>query len=57
MKVNRNWEWVWLRDPQKIKPGTFMPTFGFNERELEAITAYIEMLRCKAIEDRRMADC
>ena len=56
-KVNRNWEWVWLRDPQKIRPGTFMPTFGFNEKELEAITAYIETLRCKGIEEKRSADC
>ena len=56
-KVNRNWEWVWLRDPQKIKPGTFMPTFGFNEKELEAITAYIETLRCSAIENDRRATC
>ena len=56
-KVNRNWEWVWLRDPQKIRPGTFMPTFGFNEKELEAITAYIETLRCKGIEENRRATC
>jgi nitric oxide reductase subunit C len=56
-KVNRNWEWVWLRDPQKIKPGTYMPTFGFDEREIEAITAYIETLRCKAIEESRSAAC
>ena len=56
-KANRNWEWVWLRDPQKIRPGTFMPTFGFNEEELEAITAYIETLRCEAIEKHRSAAC
>ena len=56
-KVNRNWEWVWLRDPQKIRPGTFMPTFGFNEKELEAITAYIETLRCKGIEEKKIATC
>ena len=56
-KVNRNWEWVWLRDPQKIRPGTFMPTFGFNEKELEAITAYIETLRCNAIEKNKSAAC
>jgi nitric oxide reductase subunit C len=56
-KVNRNWEWVWLRDPQKIRPGTFMPTFGFSEGELAAITAYLGSLRCDGIDQKRLASC
>ncbi len=44
-KIYREWEYVWLMDPQKIKPGTFMPTFGFSEKEASAIAAYLESLK------------
>ncbi len=43
-KIYPEWEHVWLLDPQKIKPGTFMPTFGFTEKEAAAIAAYLESL-------------
>ncbi len=35
------WERQWLRDPQAVKPGTFMPKFPFSAAEIEAITAYL----------------
>lgn len=44
-KIYREWEHAWLLDPQKIKRGTFMPTFGFTEKEASAIAAYLESLK------------
>lgn len=44
-KIYPEWEQEWLRDPQKIKPGTFMPTFGFTEEEAHAIAAYLDSLK------------
>ena len=35
------WETNWLHDPQAVIPGTFMPTFGFSEAEINAITEYL----------------
>ena len=43
-KIYPEWEYHWLLDPQKIKRGTFMPTFGFTEEEAAAIAAYLEGL-------------
>jgi len=44
-KIRPEWEARWLKDPQKIKPGTFMPTFGFSDREREAVVAYLSSLK------------
>lgn len=44
-KIYREWEYHWLLDPQKIKRGTFMPTFGFTEQEASAIASYLESLK------------
>ena len=44
-KIYSEWEQEWLRDPQKIKPGTFMPTFGFTEDEARAIATYLDSLK------------
>lgn len=44
-KIYPEWEYVWLLDPQKIKRGTFMPTFGFSEQEASAIASYLESLK------------
>lgn len=35
------WEKQWLQDPQLVKPGTFMPTFGFTSEEIDAIVDYL----------------
>ena len=39
----RTAEWVrnWLRDPQAVKPGTFMPRFPFTDEAIEAIVTYL----------------
>lgn len=44
-KIRPEWEANWLKDPQKVKPGTFMPTFGFSDREIEAVVAYLSSLK------------
>lgn len=41
-KIRPEWERTWLQDPQKIKPGTFMPTFPFSQEEIDAIVAHLE---------------
>ncbi len=43
-KIRPEWERRWLQDTQKVKPGTFMPTFGFSDPELDAIVAYLHSL-------------
>lgn len=44
-KIRPEWERRWLQDTQKVKPGTFMPTFGFGDPELDAIVAYLHSLK------------
>ncbi len=36
-----DWERNWLKDPQSIKPGTFMPNFDLSDEEIEAIISYL----------------
>lgn len=35
------WERRWLKDPQAVIPGTFMPSFPLSEAEIDAITAFL----------------
>jgi cytochrome c oxidase subunit 2 len=35
----------WLKNPQHIKPGVFMPDFNFTDQELDQLGAYLETLR------------
>jgi len=35
----------WIQDPSRFKPGSLMPAMGLNERDLNAVTAYLETLR------------
>lgn len=44
-KIYPSWEVNWLKDPQAIKPGTFMPTFPLSMEEREAIAAYLHTLK------------
>lgn len=44
-KIYPSWEANWLKDPQAIKPGTFMPTFPLSPEEREAIAAYLHTLK------------
>ncbi len=35
------WERRWLKDPQAVIPGTFMPRFPLSEAEINAITTFL----------------
>src|SRR5204862_377912 len=35
----------WIRNPQKIKPGTQMPPSDFSDDDLNALAAYMESLK------------
>ncbi len=36
---------LWIQNPEAIKPGSLMPTMELNDREVDALTAYLETLR------------
>jgi cytochrome c oxidase subunit II len=36
---------IWIRNPDAIKPGSLMPAMQLNDRDLDALTAYLETLR------------
>jgi cytochrome c oxidase subunit II len=36
---------LWIQKPEAIKPGSLMPAMELTERELDAVTAYLETLR------------
>jgi cytochrome c oxidase subunit 2 len=36
---------LWIKNPDEIKPGSKMPAMGLNDRDLDAVTAYLETLR------------
>jgi cytochrome c oxidase subunit 2 len=36
---------LWIKNPDAIKPGSKMPAMGLIDRDLDAITAYLETLR------------
>lgn len=36
---------LWIRDPDAIKPGSLMPAMNLDDRELDALVAYLETLR------------
>ena len=35
----------WIQNPDAMKPGSRMPPMGLGDRELDAVTAYLETLR------------
>jgi len=35
----------WIRNPDSIKPGSLMPAMKVSEKDLDALTAYLETLR------------
>jgi len=36
---------LWIQKPEAIKPGSLMPAMELSDRELDAVTAYLETLR------------
>lgn len=44
-KRDKKWLSAWLKDPQAVKPGTFMPTYPLTDEERAAIVEYLSTLR------------
>ncbi len=44
-KRDRAWLNGWLKDPQGVKPGTFMPTYPLSDEERTAIVEYLTSLK------------
>jgi len=40
-KLRKEWLPMWLFDPQAFRPGTKMPAFRLNDREIQAISAFL----------------
>jgi cytochrome c oxidase subunit II len=36
---------AWIADPEKYKPGSYMPNVALSEQDLKAVVAYLETLR------------
>ena len=43
--LNHDTLWSWVRDPQVLKPGCFMPDMKLHDKEVDAIVAYLETLK------------
>jgi cytochrome c551/c552 len=41
LKLNKNWIPVWLKKPSDFRPTTKMPNFRLNDRQIQAISAFI----------------
>ncbi len=44
-KRSKTWLNNWLKDPQAVKPGTFMPTYPLSDTERAAIVEYLTTLK------------
>lgn len=42
-KTRPGWLRAWLRDPQRLRPGTWMPDYRLTDREAEALAAFLWM--------------
>jgi cytochrome c2 len=40
-KVNKEWMFKWIKDPNKYFPGTKMPRFRFTDEDIKALVEYI----------------
>lgn len=45
VRLNPDWIYRWIQDPQSIKRDTTMPAFGLPDHEAKAITLYLTTLR------------
>jgi cytochrome c oxidase subunit II len=43
--LNRENLWSWVRDPQILKTGSYMPDMQLTEKEIDAVVAYLETLK------------
>jgi mono/diheme cytochrome c family protein len=46
-RLETDWVFAWLKDPQAIIPETQMPNFDLNDRVAEALTAYVMSLKSR----------
>lgn len=44
-KLNEENLRTWLRDPPEAKPGALMPDLGLDDEEIDALVAYLQVLR------------
>ncbi len=42
---NPEWLYIWVHDPQRVKPNTKMPNLGLNEKEAAAIAFFLSILK------------
>ena len=45
VRLNPQWIYRWIQDPQRIQRDTIMPAFGVPEKEAKAMTLYLMTLR------------
>lgn len=45
MPMTRGHLYAWVADPQRVKPGNYMPYIGLEPEELHAVVAYLETLK------------
>lgn len=43
-RLEKDYMRKWLKDPQKLKPGTAMPKFPLSEKEIDEMVAYLSTL-------------
>jgi cytochrome c oxidase subunit 2 len=43
--LNKENLWSWVRDPQILKPGCYMPDMQLHDKEVDAVVAYLETLK------------
>lgn len=43
-RYSEAWLRNWLKDPQAVRPGTSMPTFGFSDDEIDALISYLKII-------------
>lgn len=43
--LNKETLWTWVRDPQILKPGCYMPDMKLTEKEVDAVVAYLQTLK------------
>ncbi|HEY5813632.1 MAG TPA: cytochrome c oxidase subunit II [Terrimicrobiaceae bacterium] len=43
--LNKDTLWSWVRDPQILKPGCYMPDMKLSDKEVDAVVAYLQTLK------------
>jgi cytochrome c oxidase subunit II len=43
--LNKETLWSWVRNPQILKPGSYMPDMKLTDKEVDAVVAYLQTLK------------